>query len=48
MVTTEGDKLGKVGLAVLTGHGSDGLEECRRLWKPGVIPPRDSQMISII
>lgn len=31
MVTIEGGKLGKVGLAVLAGRGSDGLEECRRL-----------------
>jgi hypothetical protein len=36
MVTTEGDKLDKVGLAVLLGHSSDGLGwggggDCRRL-----------------
>lgn len=31
MVTIEGEKLGEVGLAVLIGRGSDGLEECRRL-----------------
>lgn len=40
MVTTEGDKLDRVGLAVLLGRGSDGLGAVQEAtqWQPGVIP----------
>lgn len=39
MVTVDGDKLDKVGLAVLTSRG--GVQEATQ-WQPGVIPPCDS------
>lgn len=50
MVTTEGNKLDRVGLAVLLGRGSDGLGAVQEAtqWQPGVIPPCDSQVVFII